>query len=120
MVCKSHYQNTTFAITDTRLYVPVVTLSTQHNAKLLQEFQSGFKRTINGNKYQSKLKTQAPKRYLDCLIDPRFQEVNRLFALAFDINANRIGHAKFYLLLTKIEDYNVMIDEKPFLINQSK
>ena len=89
----------------------MVTLSTQHNAKLLQEFESGFKRTINGNKYQSKVTTQAPKRYLNCLNDPSFQEVNRLFALAFDINANRIGHAKCYLLPTKIEDYNVMIDE---------
>ena len=41
----------TFAITDTRLYIPVVTLSTQENAKLLQQFKSGFKRVINWNKY---------------------------------------------------------------------
>ena len=40
-----------FAITDTKLYVPVVTLSTQGNAKLLQQLKSGFKRTINWNKY---------------------------------------------------------------------
>ena len=44
----------TFAIRDTKLYVPVVTLSTQDNAKLLQQLKSGFKRTINWNKYQSK------------------------------------------------------------------
>ena len=43
-------QETTFAITDTKLYVPVVSLSTQHNAKLLQQLKSGFKRTINWNK----------------------------------------------------------------------
>ena len=42
-----------FTITDTRLYVPVVTLSTQDNAKLLQQLKSGFKRTIYWNKYQS-------------------------------------------------------------------
>ena len=36
-----------FTITDTKLYVPVITLSTQDNAKLLQQFKSGFKRTIN-------------------------------------------------------------------------
>ena len=36
-----------FAITDTRLYVPVVTLSTQENTKLLQQLKSGFKRVIN-------------------------------------------------------------------------
>ena len=40
-------QNATFAITDTKLFVPVVTLSQQDNAKLLEQFQSGFKRVIN-------------------------------------------------------------------------
>ena len=44
-------QNATSAITDTKLYVPVVTLSTQDNAKLLQQLKSGFKRVINWNKY---------------------------------------------------------------------
>ena len=43
-----------FAITDTKLYVPVVTLSTQDNAKLLEQLKSGFKRVINWNKYLSK------------------------------------------------------------------
>ena len=46
-----------FAITETKLYVPVVTLSTKDNAKLLQQLKSGFKRTINWNKYQSSIKT---------------------------------------------------------------
>ena len=44
----------TFEITDTKLYVPVVTLSTKENAKLLQQLKSGFKRVINRNKYLSK------------------------------------------------------------------
>ena len=48
-----------FAITDTKLYVPVVTLSTQDNAKLLQQLKSGFKRIINWNKYQSDPKAYA-------------------------------------------------------------
>ena len=47
-------QVTTFAITDTKLYVPVVTSSTEDNAKLLQQLKSGFKRRINWNKYHSK------------------------------------------------------------------
>ena len=47
-------RKTTFAITDTKLYVPVVTLSTQDNTKLLQQLKSGFRRTTNWNKYQSK------------------------------------------------------------------
>ena len=45
----------TFTITETNLYVPIVTLSTQDNAKLLPQLKSGFKRTINRNKYLSKL-----------------------------------------------------------------
>ena len=49
---------TKFVITDTKLYVPVVTLSTQGSTKLLQELKSGFKRTINWGKYQSKVTTQ--------------------------------------------------------------
>ena len=51
-------QEPTFTITDTKLYVPVVALSTQDNAKLLQRLKSGFKRTINWSKYQSKVKVQ--------------------------------------------------------------
>ena len=46
-------QNATFAITDAKLYVPVITLSQQDNAKLLQQLKSGFKRVINWNKYQN-------------------------------------------------------------------
>ena len=43
-------QGATFTITETKRYVPVVTLSTQDNAKLLRQLKSGFKRTINWNK----------------------------------------------------------------------
>ena len=43
----------TFTITETNLYVPVVTLSTQDNTKLLPQLKSGFKRTISWNKYLS-------------------------------------------------------------------
>ena len=74
----------TFAITETKLYVPVVTLSTQDNAKLLQQLKSGFKRTINWNKYQSDPKTYARNQYLNHLVDPNFQGVNRLFVLSFE------------------------------------
>ena len=45
----------TFSITDTKLYVPVVTLSTQDGAKLLEQLKSGFKRRVNWNKYQTKV-----------------------------------------------------------------
>ena len=45
----------TFEIIETKLYVPVVTLSTQDNAKLLQQLKSDFKRTVKVNIYQSKM-----------------------------------------------------------------
>ena len=61
-----------FAITDTKLYVPVVTLSTQDNTKLLQQLKSGFKRTINWNKYPSDPKTYAQNQHLNHLVDPTF------------------------------------------------
>ena len=67
-----------FAIADTKLYVPAVPLSTQDNAKLLQQLKFGFTRTINWKKYQSNLKTYAQNSYLNHLVDPSFQEVNRL------------------------------------------
>ena len=51
-----------FAIRDTKLYVPVVILSAQYNAKLLHHLKSGFKRTINWNKYQSDPKTYEKKQ----------------------------------------------------------
>ena len=59
----------TFTITDTKLYVPVVILSTQDNAKLFQQLKSGFKRTINWNKYQSKVTLQERNQFLYYLIN---------------------------------------------------
>ena len=50
-VISSATGKTKFAIADTKLYVPIVTLSTQDNAKLLEKLKSGFMRTINWNKY---------------------------------------------------------------------
>ena len=53
-----------FATTNTRLYVPVVTLSTRDNAKLPKQLKSGCTCTVNWNKYQSKISTQAQNLYL--------------------------------------------------------
>ena len=75
---------TKFAITETKLYVPALTLSTQDNAKLPQQLKSGFERIINWNKYESSPKTYTQNRYLNHLINPSFQGVNRLFVLTFE------------------------------------
>ena len=72
-------QATTISITDTKRYVSVESLSTQDNAKFLEQLKSGFKRPINWNRYQPKVSTERPNQYLDFLIDPSFQGVNRLF-----------------------------------------
>ena len=101
-----------FKITETKLYVPVVTLSTQDNAKLLQQLKSGFKRTINWNKYESNIKTFAQNRYLNHLINPSFQGVNRLFVLSFENENDRTLHSNYYLPKVEIKAYSVMIDGK--------
>ena len=65
-------QATAFEITNTKHYILIVTLSTQDNTKPLQQLKSGFKRTINWKKYQSKETIQVQSRCLDYLIDPSF------------------------------------------------
>ena len=103
-----------FEINDIKLYVSVVTLSTQDNAKLLQQLKSGFKRTINWNKYQSDLKVYAQNRYLNHLVDPSFQGVNRLFVLPFENEDDKTSHSTYYIPKVEIKGYNVMIDGKMF------
>ena len=100
----------TFAITDTRLYVPVVTLSIQENTKLLQQLKPGFKRVINWNKYLSKPELLAQNPNLNHLVEPSFQGVNRFFVLAFENNTQRTLHYGYYLPNVEIKDYNIMIN----------
>ena len=71
-------QNATFALTDTNLYRPVVTLSTQGNSKLLQQLKSDFKRVIHWNKYLSKTQLLAKNSNLNYLVESSFQGVNNL------------------------------------------
>ena len=107
----------TFAITETNLYVRVVTVSIQDNAKLLPQLKSGFKRTISWNKYLSKPELLAQNEYLNHLIELSFQGVNRLFVLAFqhdDDNDKRISNKRYYIPNVEIKDYNAMIDGKNF------
>ena len=66
-------QATTFSITYTKLYLPVVALSTQDNAKLLEQLKYGFKRTVNWNIYQEKVIRERINQNLDFLFDTSFQ-----------------------------------------------
>ena len=74
----------------------------------MQQLKSRFKRTINWNKYHSKIKLlNAPNPNLDLLSDLKFYGVNRLFVLPFNVLDDRTGQSK-------VEGYNVMIDGKNF------
>ena len=84
----------TFTITETNLYVPVVTLSTQDNAKLLPQLKNGFKRTITWNKYLIKPGLLAKNANLNHLIEPSFQGINRLFVLAFENDDHRTSNKR--------------------------
>ena len=92
-----------FAITDTKLYVPVVTLLA---------LKTGFKITINWNKYRSKPTIKTWNRYLNYLNDLSFQWVNRPFVLSFEKRCTLKKLQEIFFLTIKNEDYNVMIDGK--------
>ena len=111
-------QGATFTITNTRLYVPVVTLSTQENVKLLQQLKSGLRRVINWNNYLSKPELLTRNPNLNHLVELSFQRVNRLFVLAFENDAQRTSARRYYLPTVEIKDYNVLINGVNFLINQ--
>ena len=104
----------TFEITDTNLYVPVVTLSTQENTKLHQQLESGFKRVINWNKYLSKPELLAQNPNLNHLAEPSFLGVNTLFVLAFENDDDRKSSDEYYLPTVEIKGYNIMINGENF------
>ena len=110
-----------FEITDTKLFVPVVTLSKENNIKLLEKLKSGFKRTLKWNKYRSQMTIQNNNNNLNYLIDPTFTNVNRLFVLSFErIEENNVkkdyrdSFSHYYLPKVEIKDFNVLIDGKIF------
>ena len=107
-------QGATFSIADTNLCVPVVTLSSEDNAKPLKQLKSGFKRPINWNKYKSKVPIERATQYLDYLIGPSFQGEKRRFVLSFKNNVQWTHYDRYFLPTVEIKDYNVMIDGQKF------
>ena len=107
----------TFKITDTKLSVPVVTLSKENDAKLLERLKLGFKRTIKWNKYRLQITIQPQNNNLNYLIDPTFTNVNRLFVLSFartNEGDNRDSFSHYYLPNARMKDFNVLIDRESF------
>ena len=101
-------EGTKFKITSTKLYVPIVTLSTKDNVNLTKQLNEGFKRSVYRNEYKSKVETKEiePSNNQNATkfpLDTSFQGVNRLFVLVF-YNFNngadkveRNNHKKYFL-----------------------
>ena len=106
--------NATFRITDTKLYVPVVTLSTKGENNFLEQLKSGFKRTFKWNKYRSEMTNQTKTNYLNYLINPTFTKVNKLFILSLKKEEDRTSFSRNYVPKVEIKDFNVLIDGKSF------
>ena len=87
---------------------------------MLEQLRSGFKSTINWNKYQSKISAERQNQNLNFLIDPSFQGVNWLFVLLFENEGDRKVHTGYYLPKVEIKDYNVKIVTNVFLISHLK
>ena len=62
----------------------------------------------------NRVQTFALHRYLNYLINPSFQGVNRLFVLPFENENDRVSYTTYYLLKVEIKDYNVMTDGRNF------
>ena len=108
-------ENAIFKITDTKLYVPVVTLSKEDDIKLLEQLKSEFERTIKWTKYRSQMTVQPQNNKLYYLIDPAFTTANRLFVLPFPRNNNtdsRYSFSNYYVPKVKVNDFNVLINGK--------
>ena len=72
----------TFQINNTKLYVPIVALAISDNIKFLEHLKQGCRRAVSWNKYSSVITTQHKNNNLDCMIDPVFRNINRLFVLS--------------------------------------
>ena len=131
-------QVVSFMITNTKLHVPIVTLSTKDNNNLTQQLNDGFKRSTYWNQYVSKPFLETPHKKTGITrfaLDATFQGVNRVFVLAFEdtrvkdpaidannpapqnLAANRVirnSYRKYFVLRVDITSYNVLIDGRNF------
>ena len=107
----------TFKITDTELYIPIVTLKTEDNTKLSRLLSEGFKRPIYWSKYKIIFKNCNENEYIREKLDASFQGVNKLFILPFASGnnvTNENSNRKYFLPRLKIKNYNIEIDGRNF------
>ena len=105
----------THQISNIKLRVPVVTLSTEDDNKSLEQLKSGLKRTIEWNKYRSEMTYETKTNNLNCLID---SQVNRLFVWPFENEEDRTFFSTYYTPKFEMEEFNVLIDGKVFSMCQ--
>ena len=103
-----------FSVIDCKLNVPVVTLHTEYQNKLYKELKTGISIDFEWNKYRSQMINQTATNNLNFLIDPTFNNVNKLLVLAFPNEEDRRSFSKYYTPILEIKDYNVIIDGEPF------
>ena len=106
----------TFEITETKLYVPVVTLKTEDNVKLSKLLNEGFKRLVYQNKYKIILEGY-DNEYIRERLDASIQGVSKLFVLAYargDNVTNENSYGRYFLPRLKIKTYNFEIDGRNF------
>ena len=111
-----------FIINDTKMYVPVVTLSKEDNKDFIEQKNKDFQRSIYWNEYKTKGVTENADannfKYIS--LDPSFQGVNRLFVMAYNSENDqptRNGQQKYYLPRNDLNKYNVIIDGRNFYDN---
>ena len=115
--------NPVFIINDTKLYVPVVTLSKEDNKDFIDQQNKSFQRSIYWNEYKTKEQNEDADAnvYKYTNLDLSFQGVNRLFVMAYGRANNnqptRNGRRKYYLPRIDLEKYNVIIDRRNFYDN---
>ena len=117
-VLSSFANDSTFAITDTKLYVPVITLKTEDNANLSKWLTEGFKRSVYWKEYKvTPNKDYNTNAYIRKRLDASIKRVNRLFVISYgreNNDATENSHRKYFLSRMKIKNYNTEIDGTNF------
>ena len=106
-----------FSITNTKLYLTIVTLKTEDNTKLSKLLNEGFKRSIYWNKYKIIFKDYNNNEYIRERLDASFEGVSRLFVLAYARGnnvTNEDSYRKYFLPRFKIKNYNIEINGRNF------
>ena len=110
-------------ITDAKLHVPIVTLSTKDSENLTKQLNEGFKRSVYLNSYEKKpAKVMEKEKNLYEIVNASFQGVKRLFVLAYviaagndaDQEAGIENNKKYFLPRGGIKNCNVLVDGRNF------